>query len=179
MQKGNREPTGNSSDRPAVSPQPVQPAHTSKIPVMSRLKTLALAILLLPFMACTEGKPPQAQDWSTATGAEAYERLWWKAIQNGDFKSAEWRLASMYTLTTSAGIKDRQQAMQYFQSLGVTRVDLGELEIKPHGVDMVVIYLATVQTKSSAMPQRFYMTTVWQEDKKGWMAITHSEVPAT
>lgn len=85
----------------------------------------------------------------------------------------------MYTLTTSAGIKDRQQAMQYFQTLGLTKVDLGELEIKPHGADMVVTYVATIQTKSSSAPQRFYMTTVWQEAKKGWMAITHSEVPAS
>ena len=151
----------------------------STIPDMPRLQTLIVFALLPLVFGCTEGKPPQSQDWSTATGAEAYERLWWKAIQEGDFKNAEWRLASMYTLTTSTGIKDRQQAVQYFQSLNVTRVDLGELEVKPHGSDMVVTYVATVKTKSSPAPQRFYLTTVWQEAKRGWIAIAHSEVPAS
>jgi Domain of unknown function (DUF4440) len=145
---------------------------------MPRLKVLILLSLFLPLLACTEGKPPQSQDWKAATGAEAYERLWWKAIQDGDFKTAQWRLASIYTLTTASGIRDREQAIQYFQGLNLSSISLGELEVKPHGVDMVVSYVATVQSKSSPNPQRFYMTTVWQEAKRGWMAIAHSEVPA-
>lgn len=130
-------------------------------------------------MACTEGKPPQFQDWSHATGAEAHERLWWKAIQDKDFKTAYWRLGSIYTLTTPAGIRDREQAEQYFKTLDLTSISFGELEVKPHGMDMVVSYVATVQSKSSPTPHRFYMMTVWQEAKKGWMAIAHSEVPAS
>jgi len=146
---------------------------------MPRLKIVILLALVLPLFACTEGKPPQSQKWSEATGAEAYERLWWKAIQDGDFNAAKWRLASVYTLTTASGIRDREQALQYFQSLNLTSISFGDLEVKPHGVDMVVSYTATLQSKSSPTPQKFYMTTVWQEAKKGWMAIAHSEVPAS
>jgi len=146
---------------------------------MLRLKVFLVVSLLLPFAACTEGKPPQLQDWGAATGAEAYERLWWKAIQSGDFKTAERHLASMYTLTTPSGIRDRGEALQYFQSLNLGNISIGELEVKPHGVDMVVSYVAIVQIKSSPTPQRFYMTTIWQEAKKGWIAIAHSEVPAS
>jgi len=149
------------------------------IPLMPSSKTLLIAMLLLSVLACTEGKPPQSQNWSNATGTEAYERLWWKAVQDGDFKTAFWRLGSIYTLTSLAGIRDREQAEQYFQNLGLTSISLGDLEVKPHGVDMVVSYVATVQSKSSPTPQRFYMMTVWQEAKKGWMAIAHSEVPAS
>jgi hypothetical protein len=43
---------------------------------------------------------------------------------------------------------------------------------------MVVSYVATLQTKSAA-PQRYFMTTVWQQAKSGWIAIAHSEVPAS
>jgi len=146
---------------------------------MLRLRISLLLSLLLPLAACTEGKPPQSQNWSQATGAEAYERLWWKAIQDGDFKTAKWRLASIYTLTTPSGIQDREQAEHYFEKMNLTSINLGELEVKPHGADMVVTYVATVQTRSSPGPQRFYMMTVWQEAKKGWMAIAHSEVPAS
>lgn len=146
---------------------------------MLRLRTLFVLAIFLPLVACTEGKPPQFQNWAAATGAEAYERLWWKAVQDGDFKTAKWRLASIYTLTTTSGIRDRDQALEYFQGLNLTSINLGELEVKPHGADMVVSYIATVQTKSASAPQRFYMTTVWQEAKRGWTAIAHSEVPAS
>lgn len=141
-------------------------------------KSLIALALSIPFLACTQGKPPQSQGWSAATGAEAYERLWWKAIQDGDFKTAQWHLASIYTLTTPSGIRDRDQAVQYFQGLNLTSVNLADLNVKPEGPDMVVSYVATVQTKSSSAPERYYMETVWQQVKKGWVAIAHSETPA-
>ena len=134
--------------------------------------------MLLPFCACTEGKPPEKQKWPAATGAEAYERLWWQAVQDRDFKVAERHLAPIYTLTTSAGIRGRDQAIEYFQSRDITAINIGDLEVKPQGVDMVVSYSAAVQTRNSATPQRFYMTTVWQQITRGWIAIAHSEAPA-
>lgn len=145
---------------------------------MQRLKIFVLLALIGSMIACTEGKPPQSQGWSVATGAEAYERMWWKSIQQRDFKSVEWHLAPIYTLTTPSGIQDRDGAMKYFQGLDLVRVDIAELEVKPQGSDMVVSYVATLQTRSSAAPQRYYMATVWQDAKKGWMAIAHSETLA-
>ena len=145
---------------------------------MIRLNFLLAIALALSTVACTEGKPPQSQAWSVATGAEAYERLWWKAVQDRDFKNAERRLAPIYTLTTAAGIKEKDQALQYFQGLDLSSISIGELQVKPEGPDMVVSYTATLQTRAASTPQRFYMTTVWQEVKHGWIAIAHTEVPA-
>ena len=150
----------------------------STIIAMRRVKLLVTMGLMLPLAACTAGKPPQSQGWSAATGAEAYERLWWKSVQNGDFKTAEWHLAPIYTLTTPSGIKDRDEAAQYFQGLNLSSIDIAELQVKPEGADMVVSYQATLQMKSSSAPQRYYMATVWQQAKKGWIAIAHSETPA-
>ena len=146
---------------------------------MIRMAFLLTIALVLSTIACTEGKPPQSQAWSAATGAEAYERLWWKAVQDRDFKTAERHLAPIYTLTTPTGIKERDQALEYFQGLDLSSISIGELQVKPEGPDMVVSYTATLQTKAASAPQRFYMTTVWQEVKRGWVAIAHSEVPAS
>ncbi|MBV9436233.1 MAG: nuclear transport factor 2 family protein, partial [Acidobacteria bacterium] len=107
-----------------------------------------------------------------------YERLWWKAIRDRDFRAVEWHLAPIYTLTTPTGIRDRQQALEYFQSLNVNDIEIAELQVKPEGGDMVVSYVASLRTASIPNPQRFYMTTVWQQGKKGWFAIAHSETPA-
>jgi len=145
---------------------------------MRFLKTLTSLALSLPLLACTEGKPPQSQGWSAATGAEAYERLWWKALQERDFKTAEWHLAPVYTLTTTSGIRDRDEAVHYFQGLDLASVSIAELNVQPEGPDMVVSYVATLQTRTSADPKRYYMSTVWQQVKKGWVAIAHNETPA-
>jgi Domain of unknown function (DUF4440) len=145
---------------------------------MLRLKRFVCIVLMLPVIACTEGKPPQSQGWSEATGAEAYERLWWKAIQDRDFKTAELHLAPAYMLTTPAGIVGHDKAMQYFQNLDLTSVTMGDVQVQPDGADMVVSYVATMGTKASPAPQRFYMTTVWQQVKKGWIAIAHTEAAA-
>jgi hypothetical protein len=141
------------------------------------LKALIATVLLVPLLGCSEAKPPRSQGWSEATGAEAYERLWWKAIQDHDVPNVERHLAPIYTLTTPAGISDREQALHHFQTLDLMSAELGEVEVKPEGADMVVSYVATLQTKSAA-PQRYFMTTVWQQAKSGWIAIAHSEVPA-
>ena len=152
--------------------------YPSTIAWMPRLNLLICVALLLPIVGCSAGKPPQSQGWKEATGTEAYERLWWKAVQERDLPNIERHLAPIYTLATQAGIQDRQQALQHFQSMELTSIEMGELQVKPEGADMVVSYIATLQTKSSAAPQRYFMTTVWQQAKSGWIAITHSEVPA-
>jgi hypothetical protein len=146
---------------------------------MRFLTTVVVLSLSFLLASCTEGKPPQSQGWTAATGAEAFERLWWKALQDRDFKTAEWHLAPIYTLTTSSGIRDRDEAVRYFQGLDLASVSLAELNVKPEGNDMVVSYVATVQTRSAPAPQRYYMATVWQGAKKGWIAIAHSETPAS
>src|SRR5579859_2653439 len=136
---------------------------------MIRLNFLLVIAVTLSTVSCTEGKPPQSQAWTAATGAEAYERLWWKAVQDRDFNTAGRHLAPIYTLTTPAGIEAKDRAMEYFQKLDVASINIAELEVKPEGPDMVVSYTATLQTKSSSSPQRYYMTTVWQQVKRGWI----------
>src|SRR6202011_4983175 len=112
------------------------------------LRIVAAIALAISIVACTEGKPPQSQAWSAATGAEAYERLWWKAVQDRDFKTAGRHLAPIYTLTTPDGILGLDQALQYLQNLKLTRINIADLQVRPEGPDMVVSYVADVQTSS-------------------------------
>jgi len=145
---------------------------------MRLLKLLIIAYTVVLMVSCTEGEPPHLQSWKDATGAEAYERLFWKAIKDGDFASAERRLAPIYTLTTPAGIRARDKTIEYFRSLNLKQIDIADVRVDPEGADMVVSYVAALETKPSSVPLRYYMTTVWQQVKGGWVAICHSEVPA-
>jgi hypothetical protein len=87
-------------------------------------------------------------------------------------------MAPIYTLTTSAGIVERDKAIEYFRSLRLKHIDIADLRVDPEAADMVVSYQATVHTRSSSAPARYYMTTVWQQAKGGWIAICHTEVRA-
>jgi len=153
--------------------------ETVECSAMRRLKVLATACIAAVMVSCTQGKPPGLQSWKNATGAEAYERLFWKAIEDADFAAAERRMAPIYTLTSPAGIATRDKAVEYFRALNLKHIDIAELRVDPEGADMVVSYVATLETKSSSSPARYYMTTVWQQAKHGWIAICHSEVRAS
>lgn len=144
---------------------------------MLRLKIWTVICVTALMVSCSEGKPAHLQSWSDATGAEGYERSFWKAIQDRDFDVAERRMAPIYTLTTPTGIAGRDRATQYFRSLGLKNIDIAELQVAPQGNDMVVSYEATLQTRSASEPQRYYMTSVWQQVKRGWIMIAHNEVP--
>ena len=146
---------------------------------MGLLKNLGIIYLASLMMSCTAGRPPRFQSWSHGTGAEAYERSFWKAIQDRDFDAAERRLAPIYTLTTSAGILGREQAAAYFRSLGLKDIEIADLHVVPEGDDMVVSYAAIVETRSTSTPRRYYMISVWQQVKRGWIMTAHSEVPAS
>lgn len=146
---------------------------------MRRCLSLIVVAVAAISLSCTQGKPPRFQSWKNATGAEAYERLFWKAIEDGDFAAAERRMAPIYTLTSSAGIATRDKAVEYFRALNLKHIDIADLRVDPEGADMVVSYVATLETRSSSSPARYYMTTVWQQAKLGWIAICHTEVRAS
>jgi len=149
------------------------------MPNMVRLKLMAILCATALAVSCSEGKSPRFQSPSDATGAEAYERAFWRAIQDGDFAAAERRMAPIYTLTTSAGIVGRDQALGHFRSLQLKNIAIAELQVVPEGNDMVVSYEATLVTQTDLSPRRYYMTSVWQQVTRGWIVIAHSEVPAS
>ncbi len=146
---------------------------------MHRLKDVAIFILVFLSIGCTEARPPISQSWKDATGAEAYERSFWKAIEDADFASAERRLAPIFTLTVPTGIAARDKAIEYFRALNLKHLDIADVRVDPEGADMVVSYAALLETKGSSVPRRYYMITVWQQVKRGWIMIAHSEVPAS
>ena len=145
---------------------------------MPRLRNALILFSLLLAVGCTEGRAPQLQSWKDATGAEAYERSFWRAIEDGDVASAEHRLAPILTLTTNAGVAGRDKAVEYFRALHLKHIDIADLRVDPEGADMIVSYVATLETNSSSSATRYFMTTVWQQTKSGWIAICHTEVPS-
>ena len=119
----------------------------------------------------------QSTAWSSATGAEQFERLLWQEIKAKNWTEVERRLAPAFVEVTANGVRDRAQTLERLRALEVADYSLGELEVRPNGNDMVVAYSITLRATSGG-ETTLHMMTVWQQVKGGWIAISHSETSA-
>jgi hypothetical protein len=145
----------------------------------ARRSSLVVAVLAfaLATTSCWEEKQPAT--WQTATGPEAYEKLFWDAVKAKDYAQVERRLAATFVAVDAEGTHDRAETMALFRQLDLQDFSLGELKATPNGNDMVVTYTIAMRGtyKGQALPNTpFRMMTVWQQVKGGWIAVAHSDV---
>jgi len=149
------------------------------------LKRMGTNIVLLVAAAtslagCTMWKEKAATDWSSATGAEHYERLMFKEIKARNWAEVERHLAPTFVAVLPGGSRDRAASLESLKPLALTDYSLGDFDVRPAGADMVVTYTAILQGTYNGQPlpsERLRMMTVWQQVNKGWAAIAHSAVP--
>jgi hypothetical protein len=140
----------------------------------TRVRAAVASLLALTLAACTVGAPKQSASWSSATGAEQFERLLWQEVKAKNWTEVERRLAPTFVEATASGVRDRNQALERLKALQVADYSLGELAVRPNGGDMVVAYTITLRAASGG-ETTLRMMTVWQQVKGGWIAIAHSE----
>ena len=142
---------------------------------------LAIALILcltLFTTSCWEEKQPAT--WKTATGPEAYEKLFWDEVKAKNWQQIQGRLAATFVAVDAEGTHDRAETMQMFQQLDLQDYSLGELKATPNGSDMMVTYTMVMRGTYKGQPlpnSPFRMLTVWQQVKGGWIAVAHSDVP--
>lgn len=152
---------------------------------MSKARALFLCGLvaaLAACSACTVWKEKPANSWSNATGAEHFERLMWHDVKAGHWQQIEAHLAPSFVSVYPGGTRDRTAAMDYLKSLSLTDYTLGDFNTSSHGADLIVTYTARVTAAHQGRPLpsgAIHMMTVWQQVTKSWVAIAHSETPAS
>ena len=143
----------------------------ARLPILLLLMCAALARLAV-------GIRRRRPAWSSATGAEQFERLLWQEIKAKNWNAVEPRLASTYVSQTSGAWRDRSQTMEHFKALEISDFSLGDVEVRPAGADMVVTYKmnlrGTYQGQSLELKDT-RMMTVWQQVKGGWVAVAHAD----
>lgn len=144
----------------------------------ARLAALGAALLALALSGCTMWEEKQSTAWSSATGAEQFERLLWQEIKAKHWPEVERRLAPSFVEVTPTGSRDRAQTLERLKALDLTDYSLGDLEVRPEGGDMVVAYTLTLRASSGA-ETTLRMMTVWQQVKGGWIVVAHSEASAS
>ena len=143
----------------------------------SALRLLPALLLLVVLSACTMWDKPKAIAWSNATGAEQFERLMWQEIKAANWAEVERRLAPTFVVMSPGGARDRAAEMEYLRRLAVKDYALGEVEVRPHGNDMVVTYTITLDAALDGQPMPsgpWRVMTVWQQVGATWSAIAQS-----
>jgi len=148
---------------------------------MSRVR-LASACTLSLFAAlalasCTMWKEKPVTAWSSATGAEQFERLLWKDVQAKNWNSVEQHLASTFVSVTASGTRDRAATLEHWKQLSLDEYAMGEVQVTPSGDIAIVTYTVTLKGSYAGQPLPpgpYRIMTIWQKQQKGWAATAHT-----
>ncbi len=139
-------------------------------------KRLCVLIALFIFNAgCTMWNKP-ASGWKGATGGEQIEQLFWKDVQAKNWEEVDRHLAGTFTASGPDGALDRAGFLNKLQQSGISAVSLSDCKVQSNGADLVVA--CSLQVGSAAAPATaFSSLSVWQQLKKGWVMVAHSQSP--
>jgi hypothetical protein len=138
--------------------------------------SLALAALLT-FLGCTVYPEHPIKAFNQATGGEGFERAFWKEVQAQDWKDVESHLSSNFVYVTPSGRWERGAALEHIQTLRIQDYTISDLSTEMNRDTFVVTYTIALRGTSQKGPLPFTperRMTVWQQQKKGWIAIAHS-----
>ncbi len=149
---------------------------------MWRPLTIAFSLaVLLSLSNCTFYASRPVKAFGDATGGEGLERAFWLDIQKQDWKDLDSHLASNFVYVTSAGRFQRAEALQQIQQLRPQEYSIGELATEMNRDTFVVTYTITfrgVAQGPALTDQTQRRMTVWQQQKRSWVAIAHSVLAA-
>ena len=133
--------------------------------------------ILIACLACTVYPEHPIKAFSQATGGEGFERAFWKEVQAQDWKDVGSHLASNFMYVTPRGRWERAAAFEHIQTLRIQDYAISDMSTEMNRDTFVVSYTIVLRGTSQAgplptAPER--RMTVWQQQKKGWMAIAHS-----
>jgi hypothetical protein len=144
-----------------------------------RLVFVALLGVLAFAAGCTlYGERPVVNHWADATGGIGFERSFWEDVKDKNWNQLSEHLADNYLVITSRGAINRATALERLQHMDLKSYSLAEVKAELNGNTFVVTYQLTLEGKIDDKPissDPMPMMTVWQQQKRGWVAIARSE----
>lgn len=135
---------------------------------------LALIVLiLLPTLACSMWSKP-ASGWPGATGGEHIEKLFWKDVQDKNWAEVDRHVATAFAGAAASGALDRAAFLRQLQSAPLLDFSLAECHSQSNGADLMVTCTLRANWDGTA-PATVATLSVWQQLKKGWVMVAHSE----
>src|SRR6185436_6790799 len=124
---------------------------------LRRFLSLLMVCWLLTLSGCTKWAEKSNPTWRQATSGEHLSNLFWKEVQD--------HIAPEFVSLGSGRVLDRAGLMQHLKSMDVQGFQIGEVETRSAGKDLIVTYLITVHgtvggNQFPTSPIR--MMAVWQ-----------------
>lgn len=146
------------------------------------LATVVLVCTAFLFTACTKWGEKKNPNWHQATSGERLVNLFWQDVKNKNLKQLGTHVAPEFVGTNEIATLDKTALLDHVSHLNIDSFQIGEVETRPAGGDMMVSYVITLRTKSpdgSPTEMRLRMLSVWQELKHGWVVIAMSSSRAS
>ena len=141
----------------------------------------AACLLLAILTSCTMWSEKPVKAWSSATGGEHLERLFWETVKAKDWGELQKHVAPTFVYVGPSGVHEHDDAIKWFQALQLSDVSLGEITVHPSGGDVVVVtciaHLSGTRDGKPLSNNEFRMTSTWQRVNKDWLLISRAHTP--
>ena len=146
--------------------------------MIRRLLSLAVILALLTFSACTKWAEKSHPSWKEATSGEHLVNLFWGEVKGKNWVGLEAHVGAEFMGVNAKGTMDRAALMEHLRGIDLQSFQIGEVETRPAGKDLLVSYVITARGTHGGQPipeTPIRMMSVWQELGHGWVLVTHSD----
>ena len=140
-------------------------------------RTLLALLLIVSLSSCTMWKNPK-KGWEGATGGEQLERLFWNEIQAKNWRELDKHLAPLFVASSPDANRERAAAIEHWKTYDLQSVSLADVQVQTGGPDFIVTSTVTLTGTINGHPipaEPIHSMTVWQQVKKGFVIIAHSD----
>ena len=144
---------------------------------LRRLVALAAACSLLCLAGCTKWGEKKHPNWHQATSGDHLVNLFWKDVKDKKFQELGAHVAPEFLGTNEMATLDKPALLEHVSHLDIESFQIGEVQTKPAGRDLIVSYVMTLRLKSpngTSREMRLRMLSVWQELEHGWVVVAMS-----
>ena len=139
--------------------------------------TLAVVCSVLSFGGCTKWGEKKNPNWHQVTSGERLVNLFWSDVKEKRLQQLSAHVGPEFIGTNEAQTLDKAALLDHVSHLDIESFQIGEVETRSAGGDMIVSYVITLRIKSangSDAEMRLRMLSVWQELKHGWVVVAMS-----
>ena len=132
-----------------------------------------LIVLLFIFtLGCNIWSKP-ASGWTGAAGGEQIEKLFWQNVQAKNWAEVDKHVAATFAGAGAAGTAVRDAFLRDLQKTPLTDFSLSECASQTNGADLMVTCI--LRANWAGEPVNVATLSVWQQLRKGWVMVAHSE----
>jgi hypothetical protein len=147
---------------------------------LRRVTTVLLVCSALLLMGCTKWGEKKNPNWREATSGEHLAKLFWNDVKDKNWQDLGAHVAPEFMGVNSIQSMDKPALLEHVTHLDLVSFQIGEVETRPAGKDLLVAYVITLRRKSANAPETpMRVLSVWQELNRGWVVVAMSAVPTT